>query len=202
MWDIVRGLWCKNCGLWCKNCGGWEKLAIPSLALVSEGRRQRVLLRTSWVFEREYSVNSHPVSKLNILCKSPSKSEFFSDLSCFAMPRGIAKQTVTVDWNAFVHESDPEVNCDYAKLTRTKIRLVKTSSQKYVALIYWVLLLTYRARFMLQHLKPGDYKYCFSHNVEDQSGFLVFARYWRIFWCMEMDRLFNYDLRRRMTKVR
>ena len=50
------------------------------------------------------------------------------------MPRGVAKQADTVDWNAFVHESDPEVNSGYTEATRTQIGLVKTSFQKYVAL--------------------------------------------------------------------
>ena len=31
---IVRGFWCKNCGLFTVD---WKKLAIPNLALVSEG---------------------------------------------------------------------------------------------------------------------------------------------------------------------
>lgn len=52
------------------------------------------------------------------------------------MPRGVAKQAVTVDWNTFVHEGDPKVDCDYQDPTRTKIRLVKTNFQKYAALIY------------------------------------------------------------------
>ncbi|OJJ83623.1 uncharacterized protein ASPGLDRAFT_418591 [Aspergillus glaucus CBS 516.65] len=34
-----------------------------------------------------------------------------------------------------------------------------------------------------------------------QSGFLVFVRYWGVFWCEEMDRLFPYDLRRKMTNL-
>ena len=50
------------------------------------------------------------------------------------MPRGVAKQADTVDWNAFVHESDPEVNSGYTEATRTQIGHVKTSFQKYVAL--------------------------------------------------------------------
>ena len=49
------------------------------------------------------------------------------------MPRGVAKQADIVDWNAFVHESDPEVNSGYTEATRTQIGLVKTSFQKYVA---------------------------------------------------------------------
>ncbi|OJJ81330.1 uncharacterized protein ASPGLDRAFT_50383 [Aspergillus glaucus CBS 516.65] len=67
-------------------------------------------------------------------------------------------------------------------------------------------------------LQPPDYKYWLrnvtlkliegflrwyleNHNAEYQSGFLVFARYWRVFWCEEMDRLFPYDLRRKMINV-
>ena len=50
------------------------------------------------------------------------------------MRQGIAKQTDMVDWNAFVHESDPEVNSAYTEATRTQIGHVKTSFQKYVAL--------------------------------------------------------------------
>jgi hypothetical protein len=43
--------------------------------------------------------------------------------------------------------------------------------------------------------------YLNDHNVKYQSGFLVMARYFRIFWCEEMDSLFPYDLRRRMTRA-
>jgi hypothetical protein len=43
--------------------------------------------------------------------------------------------------------------------------------------------------------------YLDNHNVEYQSGFLVFARYWRVFWCQEMESLFPYMLRRKMTMV-
>lgn len=43
--------------------------------------------------------------------------------------------------------------------------------------------------------------YLDNHNVEYQSGFLVFARYCRIFWCQEMDSLFPYALRRKMTML-
>jgi len=49
------------------------------------------------------------------------------------MPRGVAKKANTVDWNAFVHESDPEVNSGYTEATKAQIRLVKTSFQRYVA---------------------------------------------------------------------
>jgi hypothetical protein len=73
-------------------------------------------------------------------------------------------------------------------------------------------------RRFTQHLNPPNYQYWFenitlrliegflrwyldTHNVKYQSGFLVFARFWRMYWCEEMDRVFPYDLRRRMTKV-
>lgn len=49
------------------------------------------------------------------------------------MPWGVAKKADTVDWNAFVHESDPEVNSGYTEVTKAQIRLAKTSFQKYVA---------------------------------------------------------------------
>ena len=55
-------------------------------------------------------------------------------IRCFAMPRGVTKQADTVDWNAFVHESDPEVNSGYTEATRTQIGHVKSSFQKYVTL--------------------------------------------------------------------
>ncbi len=67
-------------------------------------------------------------------------------------------------------------------------------------------------------LQPPDYKYWLknitlrviegylrwyldNHNVEAQSGFLVFARYWRMVWCREQDSLFPYTMRRHMTYV-
>ena len=34
------------------------------------------------------------------------------------MPRGVAKHADTVNWNAFVHESDPEVNSGYTEATK------------------------------------------------------------------------------------
>ena len=60
------------------------------------------------------------------------------------MPRGVAKKADTVDWNAFVHESDPEVNSGYTEATKAQIRLVKTSFQRYVARACWDILLTYK----------------------------------------------------------
>lgn len=112
------------------------------------------------------------------MSQSPSKPESFSDLSCFAMPRGVVKQADTDDWKAFVHASDPEANCDYAEPARTKIGLVKASFLKYVVLIYWVLLLTYRARFTSQNLKPGDYTYWLQNITLRVRGLplLVFQR--------------------------
>jgi hypothetical protein len=37
--------------------------------------------------------------------------------------------------------------------------------------------------------------------VEYQSTFLVFARFFRMYWCEEMCREFHYNLRRKMTMV-
>ena len=49
------------------------------------------------------------------------------------MPQGVAKKADTVDWNAFVYESDPEVNSGYTEAIKAQIRLMKTSFQKYAA---------------------------------------------------------------------
>ncbi|BDD55517.1 hypothetical protein MAP00_001026 [Monascus purpureus] len=43
--------------------------------------------------------------------------------------------------------------------------------------------------------------YLNDYNVKYQSGFLVMAQYFRIFWCEEIDSLFPYNLRRRMTQL-
>jgi len=40
--------------------------------------------------------------------------------------------------------------------------------------------------------------YLDTHNVKYRSGFL---RFWWMYWSEEMDRVFPYDLRRRMTKL-
>jgi hypothetical protein len=77
--------------------------------------------------------------------------------------------------------------------------------------------LTNNARFA-QNLEPPDAQhwlknitfrviegflrwYLDTHDMEYQSAFLVFARYFRIYWCREMHREFSYDLRRKMTMV-
>jgi hypothetical protein len=43
--------------------------------------------------------------------------------------------------------------------------------------------------------------YLDTHNIQYQSGFLVFARYWRIYWCDEVGKVFDYTSRRSMTMV-
>ena len=49
------------------------------------------------------------------------------------MPQGVVKKVDIIDWNVFIHESDPEVNSGYTEATKAQIRLVKTSFQRYVA---------------------------------------------------------------------
>ncbi|KAN0076658.1 hypothetical protein V8E54_006800 [Elaphomyces granulatus] len=43
--------------------------------------------------------------------------------------------------------------------------------------------------------------YLDTHNIQYQSGFLVFARYWRIYWCDEVGKVFDYTSRRSMTML-
>ncbi|KAL4870886.1 hypothetical protein BDV12DRAFT_195076 [Aspergillus spectabilis] len=117
------------------------------------------------------------------------------------MPRGVAKKAATVDWNTFVREEDPEVDSTHAESTKIYMRAVKANFQKFTTQLkpadyyYWLQNITLR-------IIEGFLRwYLDNHNVEYQSAFLVFARYWRMFWCEEMDRQFDYDLRRRMTKL-
>ena len=60
------------------------------------------------------------------------------------MPQGVVKKVDIIDWNAFIHESDPEVNSGYTEAIKAQIRLMKTSFQRYVARACWDILLTYR----------------------------------------------------------
>ena len=34
------------------------------------------------------------------------------------MPWGVAKKADTVDWNAFIYKSDPEINSGYTEATK------------------------------------------------------------------------------------
>ena len=43
--------------------------------------------------------------------------------------------------------------------------------------------------------------YIETHNVEHQLGFLVRARYWRIYYCEEMRKEFLYSLKKDMKSV-
>ncbi|KAJ8149190.1 hypothetical protein LV165_008185 [Aspergillus fumigatus] len=106
-----------------------------------------------------------------------------------------------IDWNSFVQQSEPKVEDDLAETTKNHIYLLKQNFQKFTSklqppdYVYWLKNITLRVieGFLRWYLD--------NHNVEYQSGFLVFARYWRVFWCQEMDSLFPYMLRRKMTML-
>ncbi|KAL4888242.1 hypothetical protein BDV59DRAFT_147442 [Aspergillus ambiguus] len=106
-----------------------------------------------------------------------------------------------VDWNAFVQQPDSKTRGDFTQSTKAYILHVKQNFQRFSS-----------------NLDPPNYEYCIRnitlriiegflrwylhvHNTKYQSGFLVFARFFRIFWCEEMDSLFPYDLRRKMTRL-
>ncbi|KAB8230031.1 uncharacterized protein BDW43DRAFT_314468 [Aspergillus alliaceus] len=106
-----------------------------------------------------------------------------------------------IDWNSFVQQSEPKVEDDLAETTKVYIYLVKQNLQKFISklqppdYVYWLKNITLRVieGFLRWYLD--------NHNVEYQSGILVFARYWRVFWCQETDSLFPYVLRRKMTML-
>ncbi|KAL4933523.1 FluG domain protein [Aspergillus undulatus] len=117
------------------------------------------------------------------------------------MPRGSSEQAGSFDWNAFIQEADPEVESGHSDVVKEHIRQMKINFQKFTS-----------------RLQPADYKYWLQnitlrviegflrwylngHKIKYQSSLFVFVRFWRMFWCEEMDRLFIYDLRRRMTKL-
>lgn len=60
---------------------------------------------------------------------------------------------------------------------------------------YWI------KNIMLWLIEGFLHWYLNDYNVKYQSGFLVMAQYFRIFWCEEIDSLFPYNLRRRMTQA-
>ena len=123
-----------------------------------------------------------------------------------------------VDWNNFVQQPDVHFESNFAESTKRNMHLVRRNFQRCVfATVYSSLVANLGLRFT-SLLQPPDYKYWLknvtlkliegflrwyleSHHVVYQSCFLVFARFWRVFWCEEMDRLFPYDLRRNMTNV-
>ena len=123
-----------------------------------------------------------------------------------------------VDWNSFVQQPDVHFESNFAESTKRNMHLVRCNFQRCVfATVYSSLVANLGLRFT-SLLQPPDYKYWLknvtlkliegflrwyleSHHVVYQSCFLVFARFWRVFWCEEMDRLFPYDLRRNMTNV-
>ena len=43
--------------------------------------------------------------------------------------------------------------------------------------------------------------YLETHNVEYQSGFLIRARTWRMYYCEEMNKEFPYNLKKQMKSV-
>ncbi|KAH8424218.1 uncharacterized protein LDX57_001975 [Aspergillus melleus] len=106
-----------------------------------------------------------------------------------------------VDWNAFVQQPDNKTEGRFTEATKRRILHVKLNFQKFSSKLnppkyeHWIKNITLR-------LIEGFLRwYLNEHNMKYQSGFLVFARYFRIFWCEEMDSLFPYDLRRRMTRA-
>ncbi|PYH99453.1 FluG domain protein [Aspergillus ellipticus CBS 707.79] len=117
------------------------------------------------------------------------------------MDKRQGKVSSKIDWNQFVQEPDIEVKSSFAATTQQNIILVHRNFERFV-----------------HNLKPQEYKYWLqninlrviegffrwyleNHAVVHQSGFLVFARYFRMYWCEEMGQIFDYDLRRRMTML-
>ncbi|KAJ5882834.1 uncharacterized protein N7473_011096 [Penicillium subrubescens] len=124
------------------------------------------------------------------------------------MPKKTRAKRTEIDWNLFVHQPDTQVNSDHAEATKQNLKHIERNFRKS---------LTNNARFT-QRLDPPDAQtwlknitlrvvegflrwYLDNHNVEYQSTFLVFARYFRMYWCEEMRREFSYDLRRKMTML-
>ncbi|KAJ5159862.1 FluG domain protein [Penicillium canariense] len=132
------------------------------------------------------------------------------------MPKKTGAKRTEIDWNLFVHQPDALVNNDHAEATKQNLKHIERNFRKLVDLSSH-LSLTNNARFT-QKLDPPNAQqwlknitlrvvkgflrwYLDNHNVEYQSTFLVFARYFRMYWCEEMCREFSYDLRRKMTMI-
>ena len=120
-------------------------------------------------------------------------------------------------WNDFVNQPDPKVETNLADSTKANLKHIEYNFSKYVNLLSTELLVITFSRFV-QELQPKNSEYWLenislrviegffrwyldNHNVKYQSAFLVFARYWRMYWCEKMDKQFPYDLRRKMVKV-
>ncbi|PYI25427.1 hypothetical protein BP00DRAFT_490913 [Aspergillus indologenus CBS 114.80] len=115
------------------------------------------------------------------------------------MAKTKAKTAGKIDWNSFVQEFDPKLEENFTPATRKQLSLVQNAFQRFTSQLvppnpdYWLKNITLRVieGFLRWYLDV--------HNVKYQSGFLVFPRYWRMYWCEEMDSLFPHKLRRKMT---
>lgn len=123
-----------------------------------------------------------------------------------------------VDWNSFVQQPDVHFESNFTESTKWHMRFMWRNFQRCVfATVHSSSVVNLILRFT-SLLQPLDYKYWLknitlklvkwflhwyleTHHIMYQSGFLVFIQYWRVFWCKEMDCLFPYDLRRKMTNV-
>lgn len=136
------------------------------------------------------------------------------------MPKKTRVKRTETNWNLFVQQPDTQVHSDHADATKLYLKHIDRNFRRLVYLLFSLdsfQSLTNNARFT-QELDPPDAQhwlknitfrviegflrwYLDNHNVEYRSSFLVFARFFRMYWGEEMRREFSYDLRRNMTMV-
>ncbi|CAG7996913.1 unnamed protein product [Penicillium salamii] len=106
-----------------------------------------------------------------------------------------------MDWNSFIRDADPQVQADYSKGTRDKVREARNAFRKFTSHLnppdhtFWL-----KSENLTLRVIEGFFRwYNENHNLAYQSGFLTMTRFWRMWICEETGNPLPRLLSRQVT---
>jgi len=115
--------------------------------------------------------------------------------------RGSKRERSPEYWNQIVRGPLRNIESHFADSTKLGINTMRLNFERFTAN-----LTPKDSKFWLQNLTMNVIEgflrwYLETHDVEYQSGFLIRARTWRMYYCEEMNKEFPYNLKKQMKSL-